>query len=331
MALPDKWWRDAEQLRAQVEQYGSLRKAAAAHGVDDSNLSKWWRRHHLPELRERHPAITPFRVEETRWGEGRPRLVKPSTKDATELVVFTSDWHAPYVDWGVFTAMLEVLNDLQPHRIILNGDLSDFFQISRFNVSRSREDSLQEDIDERNHLVSLVRNAAPDARIDETDGNHDSRVRSWIAQNAKPLSSLRALHPDELFRRGEYDVHWHPGCGFLLRPDFLVKHGTKVSALPNGTARAEALANLCSGISGHVHRAEQWRHVGVRHIEWTVSGCCCRLEPDYIVGQPNWTQGIAIGEFSTRTDAFHVSQLPYVDGFLRHGTRSYGKGVTVAA
>lgn len=50
--LPDGWWRDAEHLRAEVEKHGSCQKAAIAHGLDPSTLTKWWRKLELPPLRE---------------------------------------------------------------------------------------------------------------------------------------------------------------------------------------------------------------------------------------------------------------------------------------
>lgn len=313
------WYRDADQLRAALAEHGSIRRVAAATGAPRSTLQEWVERHAIP--------LTPSQPD-VKWGEGRPQLVKPATRDAWERVVFLSDYHAPYQDRALELVVLDFLAAVDPHRVVLNGDLCDFFALSRFNRSHEREDELQADIDDRNEFVARIREACPGTRIDETEGNHDHRIRSFVAQNAKPLHSLRALQPQALFRHKELDVCWHPGCGFLLRPNFLVKHGDKISALPGGTARAEAMANLCSGISGHAHRAEQWRKVGTGGlIEWTVTGAMCRMDPDYVKGAPNWTQGIAYGEFSTRSSAFHVQHVPYLDGALIFGVDRFRRAV----
>ena len=48
-----------------------------------------------------------------------------------------------------------------------------------------------------------------------------------------------------------------------------------------------------------------------------------RLDPDYVVGVPNWQQGWFIGEFSTKSSAFTTYEVPAVDGSLRFGGTSY--------
>lgn len=48
-----------------------------------------------------------------------------------------------------------------------------------------------------------------------------------------------------------------------------------------------------------------------------------RLDPDYVVGVPNWQQGCVIGEFSTKSSAFTTYEVPAVDGSLRFGGTSY--------
>lgn len=76
------------------------------------------------------------------WGHGPARLVRPSTKRATELVVFLSDIHVPYHDPLVVKAALSLIRDVSPHRVVINGDVADFFQLSRFNTDGNRIDHL---------------------------------------------------------------------------------------------------------------------------------------------------------------------------------------------
>jgi hypothetical protein len=75
-------------------------------------------------------------------------------------VVFLSDTHFPYQDDSLIESALNLDNDFR----------------------------------------AAVRSCAPNAVIDETEGNHDSRMVSFVKQNAKALSSLRALEPRHLFR-----------------------------------------------------------------------------------------------------------------------------------
>lgn len=206
---------------------------------------------------------------------------------------------------------------------MLNGDLNDMFQLSRFHSGLTRIDKLQEEIDLANDFRRTVRAMAPNAAIDETEGNHDSRIVTYIAKNARSLVGLRALEPRYLFLYGELEYRWHPGAGFLLRPHFLVKHGSIVRGEAGASAKAELAQAGISGCSGHTHRLATYRREGYTPRQWTESGCLCRVDPDYVVGRPNWTRGCVVGEFSTRTDSFVVWDVPFVDGQLRFSGRAF--------
>lgn len=261
--------------------------------------------------------------QEVKWGHGAARPVHPATKEATELVVFGSDFHFPYQDNQAIASFLNLINQIKPDRVVLNGDIADFFQLSRFNTTGLREEHLQEEIDQANDFRRQVRVAAPDAVIDETEGNHDNRVRTYVAVKAGALKSLRALKPDELFQYRDLGIQAHPGAGFLLRPHFLVKHGTIVRGEAGASAKAELMAAGVSGVSGHTHRLARYTKAGYVQREWLEQGCLCRTDPDYVTGAPNWRQGCAIGEFSTRTDTFVLHEVPFVDGRLRFGRESW--------
>lgn len=258
------------------------------------------------------------------WGYGAAKLVRPATKERSETVVFVSDIHVPYDDPAAVKATLALIESVQPHRVVLNGDIADFFQLSRFNKSLERIDLLQDEIDAANAIRRAVREAAPNAVLDETQGNHDHRIISYVEANARALTSLRALDPAALFGYGELEINWHPGAGFLLRPNFLVKHGDVVRGEAGATAKAELLKAGISGISGHTHRLATYRRAGYGPPrQWTEQGGLMRLDPDYITGPPNWTQGIVVGEFSTKSDAFVIHEVPLIDGTLRLGLNRY--------
>lgn len=276
----------------------------------------------------RHQVRRVLQKEETsapssKWGHGAAKLVAPSTRESSELVVFGSDFHFPYHDPNAVASFLNLVAQLRPHRVVLNGDIADFFQLSRFNVSGDRIEHLQEEIDQANAFRSDVRSAAANAVIDETEGNHDNRVITYVHKNAQALKSLRALQPKELFLHDELGFNHHPGCGFLLRPGFLVKHGTVVRGESGASAKGELLLSGVSGISGHTHRLARYRRSGYVQREWLEQGCLCRLDPDYVTGAPNWTTGCAIGEFSTKSEAFTLHEVPFIEGRLRFGREKY--------
>lgn len=250
-------------------------------------------------------------------------MVAPSTTEDTEVVAFLSDFHVPYQDVTAVESALRLLKKIKPHRVVLNGDINDFFQLSRFNTEQERMDHLQEEIDGGNALRAAVRKACPDADLVENDGNHDTRIKSYVAIHARALTSLRALEPTNLFGWKELGITNFPGAGFRLRRNFLVKHGTLVRGEAGATAKAELAHAGVSGISGHTHRLATYRKVGYQQQQWTEQGCLCRLDPAYVVGVPNWSHAVVLGQFSTRSDTFLVEEVQAVDSRFIYGGRTF--------
>jgi hypothetical protein len=266
------------------------------------------------------PAVLQVEVP---WGHGEAQLVKRATKEDTELVVSGSDFHFPYHDPAAIESFLNLVATLQPHRVVLNGDICDFFQLSRFNRDGTREDELQSELDQGNAFRKAVREAAPDAVIDETEGNHDRRIRDWLGANAPALKGPAGVATIGAVQHGS-GITGHPGCGFRLRPHFLVRHGSVVRKGAGNSAKGELDNAGISGWSGHTHRLATFRKNGYRTLQWTEQGGFMRLDPDYIAGgKPDWTQGCVVGEFSTRSDSFSVSEVPFVDGKLRLGREAF--------
>jgi predicted phosphodiesterase len=257
------------------------------------------------------------------WALGTAALVPPSTREETETVLFLSDLHFPFQDADLVASALRLARRLRPHRVVLNGDVNDFFQLSRFNTCLERLDDLQDEIDEANAFRAALRRAVPDAVIDETLGNHDERLIRYVEQNARAMTSLRALEPSRLLAADELDIRRHDGAGLRLRPHFLVRHGTLIRKHAGWSAKAELESAGISGVSGHTHRLGVFRLGGYRPLQWAEGGCLCGLNPDYVVGTPNWQQGAVVGQFSTKTHAFALEEVQAFGGMLLYGGRRY--------
>ena len=326
--LTGTWWRDKATLRAVLDQHEGPTDAATAHGAIQSTLSVWSRKHGFPPLapggKPKQRVLPAILQAEVPWGHGEALLVKPATKEETEVVVSGSDFHFPYHDAAAVESFVNLVSALQPHRVVLNGDICDFFQLSRFNRDGTREDQLQAELDQGNAFRKAVREAAPNAVIDETEGNHDRRIRDWLGANAPALKGLRVLAPAVLFQHSDYGIQGHPGCGFRLRNHFLVRHGSVVRKGAGNSAKGELDNAGISGWSGHTHRLATFRKNGYRRLQWTEQGGFMRLDPDYIAGgKPDWTQGCVVGEFSTKTDSFTTYEVPFVNGKLRLGREAF--------
>jgi transcriptional regulator with XRE-family HTH domain len=305
VATPHSGTPDVEAIESLKREGLNQREIAATLGIAQSTVSKYLKRMDL---------VLP----DPRWGLGPAQLVEPAVRKGDELVVFLSDPHYPYQDKAMLAASLRLLRALQPHRVVLNGDWDDMFALSRFNRGLERLDQLQEELDEGNAGRDDVRAAAPNALLEETRGNH-MRLSTYIQQHARPLTSLRALHPENIFHWKKNEIRPHDDNGFLLREEFLVKHGNVARA--SGTAKAEYEMAGISGTSGHIHRFDTYEKNGYRKRGWWSSGCLCRTDPDYVPGgMPNWKQGLMVGTFSSKTNAFEMERaIRYGNGLLFGG------------
>lgn len=315
--MSTEWWKSKDSFEAALREHGSISAAVEVLGGIGKTTARKFRLRHGIEL---NPQPKRTRVE---WGYGPAELIRPATIEETETMLSFSDLHFPYEDVRLVESALALARHLQPHNIVLNGDVNDFFPLSRFNTGLERIDELQAEIDVANEFRVALRQACPDSRFIETEGNHDNRIYSYVCNNARALKSLRALERRSLFLYDELGIQWFPGAGFRPRPWFLVKHGSIVRAESGASAKAEqALAGI-SGISGHTHRLSTYRRGGYVKRQWTEQGCLCRLDPDYVTGSPNWTQGCVVVQFSTRTDAFTVEEVQVQDSRFVYGGRVF--------
>jgi len=253
-----------------------------------------------------------------------PRLVEPSTTEETERVMFLSDIHAPFHDQDAVDAVLRFIPEFDPHRIVLNGDIQDFYSLSRFDRDYERNETLDEEIGIGNRIRSQIRHAAPNAAIDETEGNHEARLQAFLRRNADamgPILSLpgvkESLTYEALFNLKYFEINWHGSEGFFLRENFRVKHGEFARQDAGMSAKAQMLRGFTSGVTGHTHRLSRFpfRADGGRLYEWFEGGCLCQLDAEYIRGgAPNWEQGFVVGQFSTNGSGSFVEPVTIRDG-----------------
>jgi hypothetical protein len=258
---------------------------------------------------------------------GMPLLVEPSTTEETERVMFLSDIHAPFHDEDAIDAVLRFIPEFDPHRIVLNGDIQDFYSLSRFDRDYERNETLDEEIGVGNRIRSQIRHAAPNAVIDETEGNHEARLEAYLRRNVDTLAPIlslpkvkEAMSIKSLFNYDLLEINGYGSEGFFLRENFRVKHGEFARQDAGMSAKAQMLRGFTNGVSGHTHRLSRFsfRADGGRMYEWFEGGCLCSMDAEYIRGGvPNWEQGFTVGQFSTTGSLYLMDEVRIQDGKIR--------------
>lgn len=267
------------------------------------------------------------------WGMGGPVLVdRAPTAMLNEVVVGLFDIHYDKHEVRLLEAAFKVIEEIQPDRIVFGGDYGDEALLSRWQqhirdgMPQGKVARIVHAESERmsRELFGRVRDiVGPDVKIDAIEGNHDERKRRWLDDD--PAESIREY--GKLMQFDRYGVDWHPRSGFLLRPEFLIRHGNYTVM---HTAKKEYDTTKCGGWSGHKHTTTLWDetlHETYRRYQWIVAPTMSRVDYDYGPGQSGkapWPQGFLVGTFSTLDQYdYHTETAQYWRGKLRFRGKTY--------
>jgi len=208
----------------------------------------------------------------------------------------TSDEHGRFVDLKAWGAVLGLVDEFDFKSFTFNGDLLDFYELSRYEKDPDVEQCISVDIEAGRRLIEDVR-ARFKGPIHFNPGNHEERYERYLRGEAKALKHYEclALGSEENLRFEELEVTSHDEKGFILGEEDRVYHGEVVRADPGASAKGEFLAWGTGGTSGHVHRLGVYHANGSRIRSWAESGCLCVLCPEYSKKPVNWQHGLTIG------------------------------------
>jgi len=235
------------------------------------------------------------------------------------------DTHHPYHDQRVLREVELFLEELQPDLLLYPGDMSDFYELSKFDKNPERKGRLQQELDLTANMFRRHRELVPNARMIFELGNHEDRLRRFLWSNSPALASLRTLTIDGLYQLKDSDVE----CvdyeeGILINGNFMVTHGDLIRAHSAYTAKGMSDKHGGSGIHGHSHRGGnslKRNRFGI--YGWWENYCLCDLNPDY-VQNPNWQQGFSVITF--KQGRFWVQPIQIIHRKFIYGNRVYGSG-----
>lgn len=229
------------------------------------------------------------------------------------------DVHIPFQDNNALQAALTYGKQYDPDLVLLNGDIFDFYQLSKFKKDPTVA-SLKSELVGGKRFFTRLRHTFPKARIVFRYGNHDRRWDDYI-MGAAPLlwESLESLRDC-----------WHPDAGIpqnnieVIREKCLIKlgkltviHGDELPrgmASPVNAARGVFIKAYEPTYAGHFHQESKQPAktiTGKRIIVWT-SGMLCGESPEYLpINQ--WTTGFGTVDVKPN-GKYVVTQRSIIDG-----------------
>jgi hypothetical protein len=214
-------------------------------------------------------------------------------------VIIGSDGHFwPGERSTAFGAMIEIIKDLQPSMVIMNGDSFDGARISRHAPSTwIQTPSVAEELDAvKERHAEIEAHAPPDCNLIWTDGNHDNRFMARLAQAAPEYVQVQG------FSIVDHFPAWQFCTSLWLNDHTVVKHrfNQGVHGAYNNTLKSGK-----STVTGHTHRLQAIMFSDYNGLRWGVEcGTLSEYGPEndkfaYAEDNPvNWSQGFVVLHFA---------------------------------
>lgn len=267
----------------------------------------------------RRPSSRKFRRAPRKAGE-LPPLPKseaeewePFVLDGRRVLV-VSDIHLPYHHVGAVNAALRYADGFKPDAIFINGDLFDFYAISRFDKDPTKP-KISHELECGRQFFAHLRSRFGQVPITFKWGNHDERWDKYLQASAPLLFDIPdvrdAWHGPAGIREFGIDVvkDKRPVMAGLLP----ILHGHELGrggiSNPVNPARGAFLRGHHTILVGDSHQTSGHADTNLWHEEtfcWSM-GCLCGLTPLYMpVNRWNW--GFACVEVAT-DGSFNVQNL----------------------
>jgi len=234
-------------------------------------------------------------------------------------ILLLSDIHVPWHNIPALTLALKYGLENGVNTILLNGDIIDFYAISRFEKDPRKRNFGHEVLMTRQFLTTL-RKLFPDAAIYYKCGNHDVRYDHYIMRNAPDLLGMDEFSFTSLMKLDELNIKFIPDKQVIHAGKLTILHGHELGASvfsPVNIARGLFLRAKDNALCGHHHQASEHTEPNINGkltTCWSVA-CLCELHPDYMPINKHH-HGFAHVKVMD-TGEFEVSNYRIVNGKIR--------------
>lgn len=217
----------------------------------------------------------------------------PAVMDVVGLVGIISDVHIPYHSERALEAAVTHLRNSEIAALLINGDLCDFYSISRWTKNPAKR-NFSAELKACRQTMEWLRDQFPDIPIIFKAGNHEERWDHWLWQHAPEISDEGEMSLTNWLRLDKHNIEYVTDQRPVLLGKLPVCHGHELPkglAAPVNVARGAFLRTLSTVLVGHSHRTSGHAETDMWHDEifcWS-TGCLCDMNPEYArVNKWNW-------------------------------------------
>jgi predicted phosphodiesterase len=239
---------------------------------------------------------------------------------ANKNILVISDLHIPYHSIDAITLALNYGKEHKVDTIIINGDLLDFYMLSRFHKDPRRR-KVNEELTAARQFLQILRHNFKGANIYYLLGNHDVRYQIWLESKAVELLGCEEFELGSLLRLGELGIQLINDKTLIKAGKLIITHGHLVIRgvfAPVNAARGAYLRAKQSVLIGHTHKISEHTETNMdREITTTWStGCLCELSPDYNPFANGYAHGFAHVTITDDEGRFSVKNLRIYNGTI---------------
>lgn len=222
-----------------------------------------------------------------------------------------SDIHLPYHSEIAVTAAIQHAKRKHIDWILLNGDIADFYSVSRWDKNPKKR-NLAGEIEIVKQFLQWLRQEFPNAFIVYKQGNHEERWDKFIWNKAPELFDLPQCRWDAILDLASLGIESVTDGRPVMAGGLPIFHGHELPkglASPVNQARGAFMRLLHTSMTAHGHRSSTHPEPNLWHsinVSWS-QGCLCDLRPEYArINKWNW--GFAEIE-NLSDDTFEVDNL----------------------
>jgi hypothetical protein len=255
-----------------------------------------------------------------------------NTTGRFKTILVGSDFHDLEVDPFMMSVFIDTAKRLQPDHIVLNGDVFDNPEFSKYDLDPRDFDILKRFNYVKKHIFGALRRVAPEAQIDLIAGNHEARILKILAAKTPAmkvlLSDVMGLTLSDVFGLDEFEINLvckldlaafsQPDINSEVKENFKVFYDTFVCS------HYRSMKFGLSGTSGHTHHPHQSTFCNIPRgkLLWTTTGCMAHTRMGYTEGMDDAQQSFLIGHIDTHKK--NIAQEHLVvggDQIVVHGKR----------
>jgi predicted phosphodiesterase len=232
-------------------------------------------------------------------------VYEPYRIDAKRVLVL-SDVHVPYHNLDALTACFDYAKDEKPDALLLNGDVIDFFMLSRFVRDPKARSFAHELMAFKRFFEALTEIFG--CKTYFKLGNHEERYDHFLYTKAGELDGVDEFKLENIIKARAEGIEVIGGKRVIKLGDLNVLHGHEFGGSifsPVNIARGLFLRGKVSAMQGHNHQTSEHTESNMNGeitTTWSL-GCLCELHPAYLPIN-KWNHGFAIVDVDG--DNFHV-------------------------